>query len=77
MTLVGGVGVGAGVVLVRGVDGTPAGLATGVPPAVMTVWAFCGGVIFTDTAAPLGATVMAFWRQRSTVRERNHRTDQI
>lgn len=40
VTLAGGVVVGVGVILFAGVDGTPAGLAAGVPPAVITVWAF-------------------------------------
>lgn len=40
VTLEGGVVVGAGAVLVMAVDRTPAGLAAGVPPAVITVWAF-------------------------------------
>ena len=37
LTLAGVVGAGAGVALVSGADGTPAGLVTGVPPAVITV----------------------------------------
>lgn len=50
---------GAGVP-VMGVDGTPAGLATGVPPVVITVGAFWGVAIFTDTGVMLGATASAF-----------------
>lgn len=62
MTLEAGAAAGAAVAPVRGVDGTPAGLATGVPPAVITVAGFWGVVIFTDTAAPLGATARVFWK---------------
>lgn len=45
-------------VLLRGVDGTLAGLAKAVPPAVITVWAFWGVVILGAAALP-EATVMA------------------
>ena len=50
----------AGEAVGGGVDATLPGLGTGVPPVVITVEFFCGVVIFTDTAAPPGATGRAF-----------------
>ena len=41
---------------------TPTGLASACPPAVITVPGLGGGLlIFPETPAPAGATVMAWW----------------
>lgn len=40
VTLLAGVAEAAAGVLLTGADGTPAGLAKGIPPVVITVWVF-------------------------------------
>lgn len=68
MTLLAGTaGVAAGA-LVSGADGTPAGLAKGAPTAVITVGAFCGGVILV-TVVPPGATLMACWETTNQIKK--------